>query len=184
MFVVISGTNRPGNNSIRVAQIAADRMMKQGAQVEILDLCDLPPELFLPESYGTKPAAFAHFQKAVLEAEGLITVVAEYNGSFPGVLKYFIDMLQYPESLNNKLCTFIGLAAGPWGGLRAVEHLSMVYQYRLAHLFSKRVFIPNINKVLLEDNTLDHELIDGLLSEMIQDFIPAAQHYTQDLVSS
>jgi len=74
-------------------------------------------------------------------ADGIVTVVPEYNGSFPGVLKYFIDMLRFPESLYGIPAAFVGIAAGEWGALRAVEQMEMVFQYRHAHLFGRRVFI-------------------------------------------
>ncbi|RLE20696.1 MAG: NADPH-dependent oxidoreductase, partial [Acidobacteria bacterium] len=30
-------------------------------------------------------------QEAILETDGILTIVPEYNGSYPGALKYFID---------------------------------------------------------------------------------------------
>jgi len=60
----------------------------------------------------------------VLMAAGLHVVLPEYNGSYPGVLKYFIDMLKFPESFENKPAAFVGVANGQWGALRAVEQQS------------------------------------------------------------
>jgi chromate reductase len=157
MFVVISGTNRPGNNTSKVANRVRRRLESAGHEVLLVDLEALPPETFTPASYGEKPAAIAPIQEAVLVAEGIITVVPEYNGSFPGALKYFIDLLRFPESLVGVPSAFIGLAAGRWGGLRAVEQLEMVFQYRSAHLFGKRCFLPGIH-ALLDDSG---ELADG-----------------------
>ena len=113
-----------------------------GEEVELLDLTELPVELFDGASYGEKPAAFAPFQDAILATDGILTVIPEYNGACPGVMKYFIDMLRFPDSLYEKPVGFIGLSAGPWGAVRAVEQLEMVFQYRHAHLFGRRVFIP------------------------------------------
>ena len=71
-------------------------------------------------------------QNRVLDAAGLHVVTPEYNGSFPGVLKYFIDMLKFPESFDRKPVAFLGEAAGTWGGLRSVEQLQMIFGYRNA----------------------------------------------------
>ena len=54
-------------------------------------------------------------QQRVLDAAGLHIITPEYNGSFPGVLKYFIDMLKFPESFVEKPVAFTGEAAGLWG---------------------------------------------------------------------
>ena len=119
--------------------------------------------MFSPDAYRVKPPELAPFQEAVLAARGILTVVPEYNGSFPGVLKLFVDMLKFPESLVDKPAAFIGIAAGRWGGLRAVEQLEMIFQYRSAHLYGRRVFIPAIGDELDEEGRLrDPELVARL----------------------
>ena len=121
MIVVLAGTNRPNSNSRRVATLVDEMLRAAGAQTHLMSLADLPPEIFAPTSYAEKPASFAPFQQAILEADGLFVVTPEYNGSFPGVLKYFIDMLKFPESLRGMPVALLGLAAGEWGALRSVE---------------------------------------------------------------
>ena len=143
MIAVISGTNRPGATTRRVAELCRRLLAAEGCEVRLLDLAELPAELFDPSSYAAKPAAFAPFQDAILEACGVLVVVPEYDGSYPGVLKYFLDMLRFPDSLYEKPAAFVGLAAGRWGALRAVEQLEMVFQYRHAHLFGRRCFLPD-----------------------------------------
>ena len=65
---------------------------------QLVDLADLPHEIFLPSSQEKTPESFKKFIQATLPSDGLVVVTPEYNGSFPGVLKYFIDMLPFPES--------------------------------------------------------------------------------------
>ena len=148
MITVIAGTNRPGSNTLKIARLVLDVLRDGSEEATLLDLAELPAEIFGGSGYSEKPPSFARFQEAVLSTHGVLTVVPEYNGSFPGVLKYFVDMLQFPESLYEKPAAFIGLSSGPWGGLRAVEHLEMIFQYRHAHLFGRRLFIPRVSKVL------------------------------------
>jgi len=148
MITVISGTNRPNSKTRKVAGLVDILLQENGEEAVLLDLAELPAEIFATSAYASKPASFTSFQHSVLESDGFLTVVPEYNGSFPGVLKYFIDMLRFPESLYEKPAAFVGISAGRWGGLRAVEHLEMVFQYRNAHLFGRRCFIPGINKAL------------------------------------
>jgi len=148
MITVISGTNHPLSNTVKIARLAAEHLQEIGETVEILDLADLPVELFDGSSYEERPAAFAPFQDTILAAAGVLTVIPEYNGGCPGALKYFIDMLRFPESLLEKPAGFIGLSAGPWGAVRAVEQIEMVFQYRHAHLFGRRIFIPRIGRQL------------------------------------
>ena len=173
MILVISGTNRPGARTLAVARTAHRILRDAAVPVELLDLGDLPHDLFEPTSYASKPLSFEPFQHAVFSADGFLTVVPEYNGSYPGVLKYFIDMLRFPESLYEKPAAFVGLANGRWGALRAVEQLEMVFQYRHAHLFGRRLFLPAIGERLDDSGRLtDTEALDRLraLSLAFADF--------------
>jgi NAD(P)H-dependent FMN reductase len=144
MLAVIAGTNRPGSTTLTIARHAREILVGCGEEVVLLDLAELPRDLMASTSYAVKPAGFKVFQDAVLEARGILTVVPEYNGSFPGILKYFIDMLRFPESLNEMPAGFIGISSGPWGAVRAVEQLEMIFQYRHAHLYGRRMFIPGV----------------------------------------
>ena len=76
-----------------------------------------------------------------LGSDGVHFVVPEYNGSFPGVVKLFIDLLPYPAGFDQRPCAFIGLAAGQFQGLRAVEALQAVAGYRNAYQYPRRLFI-------------------------------------------
>jgi len=129
----------------------------------VLDLAQMPPEIFSPSSYAETPASFKPFSDGVLQASGLIIVTPEYNGSVPGVLKYFIDMLEFPESFEHRSVCFIGLAAGMWGALRPVEQLQAIFGYRNAYVFPERVFLPRIKSLLDESGRLkDPELVERL----------------------
>src|SRR5580704_15261034 len=121
MIVIISGTNRPGSNTRKITAHVETVYKSLGVPFQLLDLAHLPPEIFWPSSYAEKPAAFKKFTDAILAADGLVVVSPEYNGGIPGVLKYFIDMLPFPESLEHRLVCFVGLSAGMWGALRPIE---------------------------------------------------------------
>jgi chromate reductase, NAD(P)H dehydrogenase (quinone) len=103
-------------------------------------------------------------QEQILRAPGLHVVTPEYNGSFPGVLKYFIDLLQFPESFDDKPVAFVGIASGSFGGLRSVEQLQMVFGYRNAHVYPDRVFVPNIASQLNSHGLL----VDASLNERLR----------------
>jgi len=150
MIIIISGTNRPESNTRKVTARVEAAYKPLGVKTELLDLAEMPPEIFSPASYGDKPAGFSRFTDAVLAADGLVVVAPEYNGSFPGVLKYFIDMLPFPESFERRPVCFVGLSAGVWGALRAVEQLQGIFGYRNAHIFPERVFMPGIRGLLNE----------------------------------
>ena len=166
MMTLVVGTNRPGSNSRKVAAHIEEIYRELKTPLRVLDLAELPPEIFLPTAYAEKPAAFAPFADAVLQSSGLIIVTPEYNGSMPGVLKYFIDMLKFPESFERRPVCFVGLAAGIWGALRSVEQLQTIFGYRNAYLFPERVFMPRINQSLdAQGRITDAELLARLRAQ-------------------
>ncbi len=163
MITLLVGTNRPGSSTRLVARQIEELYGDLQHTVRVLDLAQLPAEAFAPAAYAEKPAGFAPFADAVLHSSGLHVVTPEYNGSMPGVLKYFIDLLKFPESFERRPVCFTGLAAGTWGALRPVEQLQQVFSYRNAHIYPERVFIPGIGGQLGADGRLkDEELVSRL----------------------
>jgi chromate reductase, NAD(P)H dehydrogenase (quinone) len=148
MMTLLIGTNRPGSNTRKVAAVVEEIYAELNTPLHVIDLAMLPPEIFSPASYAEKPPAFKPFAEGVLQASGLHVVTPEYNGSLPGVLKYFIDMLKFPESFDRRPVCFVGLGAGMWGALRPVEMLQMIFGYRNAFLYPERVFLPKIGDLL------------------------------------
>ena len=152
MISVISGTNRDGSIGLKVARHVVEMYRKLGEEVELLDLNGMPAEAFQPGAFAEKPAALKDgFIDKVLASDGLVVIVPEYNGSYPGILKHFIDLLPFPDSFDCRPVAFIGLAGGYYGGARAVEQLQMVFAYRNAYLFNRRVFMPNSYTILDDD---------------------------------
>lgn len=147
-ITIIAGTNRKGSNTLKVAKLVREMYQQHGAEVELLDLTLLPAEIFTPGAYETKPDSFQPFSEAVLKSDGLVIITPEYNGGPPGILKFFIDMLKFPESFDSRPVAFIGIAAGNWGALRPVEQLQQIFGYRNAYIYPRRVFVPGIVEVL------------------------------------
>lgn len=168
MLNLLVGTNRPGSNTRKVAAQVSEIYQNLDVPLGLIDLADLPPEIFQSTSYAEKPSAFQPFSDAILGSSGLVVVTPEYNGSLPGVLKYFIDMLKFPESFERRPVCFIGLSAGQWGALRPVEQLQAIFGYRNAFLYPERVFLPGINDLLDDEGKLkDDDLVKRLRKQAV-----------------
>lgn len=174
-WTIISGTNRPQSNTLKVSNFIKNLMeekTKGKDKIELIDLQNLPPEIFLGRAYQEKPAEFEPFKKAVLNADGLICVLPEYNGAAPGVFKYFIDMLPFPQSLQKVPSCFVGVSAGRFGALRSIEQSQQVFRYRNAFLYPESLYLMGVPDSL--DPTtfgpkdeflqkLTHQVLDGFL---------------------
>lgn len=170
-LTIITGTHRNESKTREVCDQLVDRYAAS-ADVTLLDLKDMPQEAFLPGAYKEKPQAFLPMIDAVMMADGLIVVVPEYNGSYAGVLKHFIDLLPFPDAFEHRPVAFVGLAAGIWGGLRSVEHLQGVFGYRNGYVFPERVFVPRIYSVWdSEKKVFNDPLINELLDIQCERFV-------------
>jgi len=86
------------------------------------------------------------------------------------VLKYFIDMLKFPESFDHKPAAFVGVANGQWGALRAVEQMQMVFGYRHAHVYPERVFVSDVARKLDVTGNLTDSAMNDRLAKQVRRF--------------
>lgn len=145
-ITIVSSTNREGSMSLKISNYVQELYEHLGMSAHVLDLGGLPQSCFTPQAYAQKPPELAPFIDAILETEGAVFVIPEYNGSFPGALKYFVDMWRFPDCYLGLKTAYIGISSGQWGALRPVEHFQGVMGYRNAIQFPERVFINRVAK--------------------------------------
>ena len=178
MIAQIIATNRPGSNTAKVAAHVAEIYAAKGSPLEVVDLHKLPPAVFAPTSYAEKPASFAPFQEAMSKARGIVVVTPEYNGGFPGVLKYFIDMLEFPGTFTGKPFAFVGLSAGMGGAVRPVEHFSTLVTNLRGIIYPGTVNIPGIHGHLNESDRLKTPEMIERLEKQAEGFIKFVEKIT------
>lgn len=161
-IVVVCGTNREGALSRLLAQEVMESYRQRGQEVDLLDMAELPPTILAPTAYKEKAPDVQSLVDRFLSADGVVFVIPEYNGSYPGVLKLFVDMLPYPDGFESRPCAFIGIAAGQFKSLRAVEHFQQVAGYRNAHNYPRRIFIGDSFKQFVDGKLSDDELSQRL----------------------
>lgn len=163
-ILVIAGSNRAGALSKTLAGVIAADFRDLDCDVDLLDLAELPADILLPTAYKEPSEPLAAQVQRFLDADGVLFVVPEYNGTFPGILKLYIDMLPYPAGLEGRPCSYVGLAAGQFQGLRAVEQLQGVTGYRNAYQHPRRTFIGGS----FQQFTGEGQLADSELAERLQ----------------
>lgn len=167
MFQIIAGTNRPQSRSMEVARIVEPLYKNHFERVNIIDLNKVP--MINGGLYSeNQPEELKKYVDMVNEAEGILVVCPEYNGSMPGVLKYFIDHWKYPDSFSFRPVAFIGLG-GLFGGLRPVEHLQQIFGYRNAFIYPERVFLINVWNDL-KDGQITNETSMNLIKDQSHGF--------------
>ncbi|UXP30811.1 NAD(P)H-dependent oxidoreductase [Reichenbachiella agarivorans] len=167
MISIISGTNRKNSVSKKIAHIYQTILEAKGEQATIISLEDLPIDFMgtaLYENSG-KNELFNPFRELIAQSQKMIFVVPEYNGSFPGVLKAFIDGMKYPDSFRDKKAALVGLSSGIQGAGLALSHLTDIFNYCGMHVLAQKPKLSRIEQNLTENKL--SELYHSLLEEQV-----------------
>lgn len=171
MMTIISGTDRPESNSYKVVQNYVKVALSQGVEACELDLEDLPYEVFAKSTYGNPTNSFSQIlEKRIIPASHIIFVVPEYNGSFPGILKLFIDTTD-PAIWKGKKAALVGLATGRSGNQRGLDHLTMVLHYLQTEVYSFKTFFSSIHLHLDANGLIVNKEYKGLIENQIKGFL-------------
>jgi NAD(P)H-dependent FMN reductase len=145
-ITVVSSTNNKNALTARVADYYAGLLRKRGCDHQVLKLTCLPPDFTataLYENNGQHPE-FNRLRELMEATQKYVFIIPEYNGSFPGVFKAFIDGLQFPDTFKGKKCAMVGVSSGPQGGTFAMSHLTDIFHYLKMHVYPLKPRLGNI----------------------------------------
>jgi NAD(P)H-dependent FMN reductase len=123
-ILTLVGSLRSGSHNRRLAE-AAVQIAPENVEVDLFEGLGTVP--FYNEDIdaeGTVPAAAAELREAAANADALLLVSPEYNGTIPAVLKNAIDWLSRPYgagALSGKPVAVVGTAFGQYGGVWAQD---------------------------------------------------------------
>lgn len=138
---------------------------------EILSLESLPENFIKTDLYGKRSAAFQPIQDQVAKTDKFLFIVPEYNGSFPGVLKAFIDACTFPISFLNKKAALVGISSGKYGNIRGIEHFTGVCHYINLHVMPLKLHISYISEELNSQGEFIKEDTKNFIQQQIDQFI-------------
>lgn len=171
MIQVVVATNRLDSRSSLIAKNVCEKFKSLNLEAEVMLLSDIKWGELESNTYGADaiPASMKPMIKKLNESDGLYVVCPEYNGSYPGAIKTFIDYWEYPKTFEKRPVCFTGLG-GMFGGLRPVEHLQQVFGYRNAFIYPERIFLQNVWTAIDEKGEPKDETVSGLLRTQVEGF--------------
>ena len=172
MTTIICGTNRKNSNSAIVGGIYKEMMEQAGHTADLINLQDLPDDFIssaLYEAAGTNER-FNPIREKMDASDKFVFIIAEYNGSFPGILKTFIDGLKFPSTFTGKKCAMVGISSGIQGGVLALSHMTDIMNYCGTNVLAQKPKLAGIDKNL-KDGTITNPLYIELLEQQIKAFI-------------
>ena len=163
IYTIISGTNRIGSYTEKVAAEYERLLKEKNINAQILSLINFNVLTRTPELIKVE-------NEILIPTQKFIFILPEYNGTFPGVLKAMIDSSDVKKVWYHKKALLTGVSTGRAGNLRGMDHLSASLNYLKMHVHHNKLPISVIDKVIdatgrLNDETL--KVIDEQLTEFI-----------------
>lgn len=171
MVTIVSSTNRLNSTTLKLAKYYQKRLAEKGLACGLLSLTDIPGDLIESGMYGKQSEAFQPLQQQVTDTTKFLFIIPEYNGSFPGILKLFIDACAFPQSFYEKKAALIGVSSGRYGNIRGVDHFTGICNYMHLHVLPLKIHIADIKSELDADGNLFKEDTVKFTDEQMDKFI-------------
>jgi len=175
-IAVLCGSVRMGRQSPAVARYFADALAKQpGVKVNYIDLAeyDLPIMMERRGKHPNLPAAAEKLGAQLQNADALVVVSPEYNGSYPGALKNALDY--YYDELSKKPVGLVTVSGGRLGGISALLALQVLFLKVGAIVSPAKMQVAEVTKVFDEHGATDNEHFIKSAQRFIVDFMWLAE---------
>jgi len=180
---IISSSIRNGRSSHRLAlffeKYIADNQL---GTTEILDLKAYDFPLFHErlKFLETPPKNAVEFASKIVESDGIIIVVPEYNGGYPASLKNVIDLLHI--EWRNKPVAIVTVSSGSFGGTQALVSLQFSLRKIKAWVITEAFQVANVIKSYNEDGSpIDPSAIEKPASAFVGELLRCAKEYRKEI---
>lgn len=166
-IVIISGSPRKGSVTHRVALHLQQRLQQQTTfQADLLSLqdWDVPPMQSLWSNLDVVPEVFKPLARTIFEADAIILVSPEYNGSYAPAMKNLLD--HFPKQ-HHKAMAIVTASPGAMGGMRASQQMQLLIAALFGVLSPYMLITPAVDKKFNEAG----ELIDPSFEKSIDVFL-------------
>ncbi|MFN0081437.1 MAG: NADPH-dependent FMN reductase [Ferruginibacter sp.] len=164
MITIISGTNRQGSNTKKIAKEYGRFLKERKVECQILAL----------DEYNVfeRNQGFETMEKNFLKTtDKFIFIVAEYNGSFPGVLKMMLDNTDVKAVWPNKKALLVGVSTGRAGNLRGLEHLTSSLMHLKMYVHPNRLPVSVVHTLLNEHEEIIDAVTLKTMNAQIDEFL-------------
>lgn len=164
MITIISGTNRKGSKTYKIAREYQLILLEKGIEAGIFSLEDI--DLL---HYN---AAFESIENDILIPTTHFMIISpEYNGSFPGVLKLLFDNCRSHEIWFHKKALLTGVATGKAGNLRGMDHLADVLNYLKITVHPNKLPISVVNSIMSSEGKIIDQPTINAIHQQLDEFI-------------
>jgi chromate reductase, NAD(P)H dehydrogenase (quinone) len=161
----------------KAALRAAQKLMPQGARLEIFELDGIP--VYNQDEERNPPARVVELKSRIRAAHAILIATPEYNYSIPGALKNAIDWASRPygdNAWNGKTVALMGASVGLFGSARAQYHLRQCFVFlNMYALNQPEVAIGNAAQRFDAQGNLTDETSRQLIQQLLGNLVERAR---------
>lgn len=164
MYLIISGTNRIGSTTLKVAREYQRLLKEKFITASLLSLEGV--------NLLSRDRAFEQIENELLiPSDHYIFVLPEYNGSFPGALKLLFDTGKSHTLWWHKKALLVGVSTGRAGNLRGMDHLAGVLNHVKVTVFHNQLPISSVDKLMNEEGHFTDQNTLDAINQQLEEFI-------------
>lgn len=178
MITIIAGTNRKGSATETFAkQFNKIFKAKTKEKVKYISLQKLPKDVLHNMMYNSKKQSKGlkkMQEESLMISEKFFIISPEYNGSYPGVLKLFIDACsvhEYAATFKGKKAGLVGVASGRAGNLRGLDHLTGVMNHVGTRVMPNKLPISSIGGMMNEKGEITNKATLETMEKFVDAFL-------------
>ncbi|MEJ7740802.1 MAG: NADPH-dependent FMN reductase [Chitinophagaceae bacterium] len=164
MYTIISGTNRKGSTTIKIAEQYQKLLEHKGITTSLVSLENL-------DVSKRNPAIKKLEEEILIPSNKIIFISPEYNGSIPGVLKSLIDISDIERVWWGKKALLTGISSGRAGNLRGMEHLTGILNYVKMVVHPNKLPISAIESLINGTGEIVHKGTLAAMQVQLEEFI-------------
>lgn len=174
-ILIISGSPRKEARSPRVAYALQKYLTeKTDHQIDLIDLrhTQFPAIQKVITSVEAAPDEIKEPVALVFNADAYIWVNPEYNGTYPGAFKNFVD--HFPK-LMHKAVGICSVSNGAFGGLRSTQQLVLLAAATFAILSPQFLTVPQLETKFDAEGNLVDPAFENNIKNFITEFLWLAE---------
>lgn len=168
-FVAFAGSwSRPSRTRALAAEAASRAVARFGGSAHVFDVGDLGAEFGAIREGAAATGALAHHLDAFLSADALIVATPVYKGSYTGLFKHFLDLID-PPALAGKPVLLAATGGGDRHALVIEHQLRPLFGFFEARTLATGVYVSSAE---FRDGALASEPASVRLDRAVEQFAP------------
>lgn len=170
-IAIISSSIRQGRLTHFVAKELEKRLSKKEISASLVDLGDYAFPLFEHVHNTNSPLKGTEELRDILRnADAMLFVSPEYNGSYTAALKNMTDHFSKAE-FSKKAIGVVSVSSGAMGGIRGALHMQQLVLALFAYPIPQMMLVPDVQDKFNETGELTDEAFAKKLDAYLKDYL-------------